>query len=202
MARPIVPYCRHCGARFVKACNNQVFCSDECRFWSRVDKSAGPDCCWIWQGAVTKDYGVMCIGGTNYRVHRFALELRIGKLQPGICACHECDNPVCVNPGHLFPGTVQDNVDDMIAKGRKRGPKTPEARERISSGWRLSYTAASRQKSSQTKRAKFFERKGLPPDIASIMRKARDDGMTLDAIGAQYGVCGATVMNWCADKTR
>jgi hypothetical protein len=94
----------------------------ETDFWEHVGKTDG---CWIWTGARNnKGYGRYSFDGKPWGAHRVAFALGKDTALPGLVfVCHRCDNPSCVNPGHLFLGTVQDNNKDMKAKGRARAPK-------------------------------------------------------------------------------
>jgi HNH endonuclease len=86
------------------------------RFRCRVRPSEG---CWEWTGwKDAEGYGVICIGGRNWRAHRVALILSGVDLPPGSVGCHRCDNPGCCNPAHLFVGTVGENNADRSIKGR------------------------------------------------------------------------------------
>lgn len=94
--------------------------SDIERFWSKVNKSGGDDACWEWMSSTNpKGYGKFWFIDDTISAHRFSWFLANGKIprhQPFIC--HKCDNPKCVNPAHLFAGDSQDNISDMISKGR------------------------------------------------------------------------------------
>jgi HNH endonuclease len=87
------------------------------RFWRRVSVAGG---CWLWRGATgkTSPYGVARWGKLQTTAHRVAFLVSGGKLLPGQLVLHFCDNPLCVRPTHLFPGTHQENMDDCIRKGR------------------------------------------------------------------------------------
>ena len=89
------------------------------RFWSKVDRR-GPDECWPWNGSRTpKGYGQIWSGGRSVPAAQVAWAL--GNAQPfpeGMEGCHTCDNPPCVNPTHIFPGTRIDNMQDAAKKGR------------------------------------------------------------------------------------
>jgi hypothetical protein len=89
------------------------------RFWSGVDRSGGPDDCWIWNGANDRNvYRQFWLNGRNVQATHIALALDGRPLRPGFDALHHCDNKPCCNPRHLYEGTDVDNVRDMYQRGR------------------------------------------------------------------------------------
>jgi hypothetical protein len=92
------------------------------RFWKYVDKR-GENECWLWKAFVQCDgYGQFSLNGRKYRSHRVMWSIHHNKeIPPKLCICHHCDNPSCVNPYHLFLATQQENMDDMVRKGRLKG---------------------------------------------------------------------------------
>ncbi|WP_147915217.1 hypothetical protein [Ruania zhangjianzhongii] len=82
------------------------------RYWSKV-YAPSPEGCWYWTGAVSgKGHGRFWIGNGHVIIaHRFAYALaHPGSTLPAVVA-HECDNPLCQNPGtgHLHASTHAEN---------------------------------------------------------------------------------------------
>lgn len=99
------------------------------RFWGKVDMSAGITRCWPWTACRHPfGYGKFGIGSAldgSKKVdgaHRVALILSGAPEVPGKHALHECDNPPCCNPLHLYWGTPRDNVHDCMRRGRNVDP--------------------------------------------------------------------------------
>lgn len=66
-----------------------------------------------------RGYGYITFRRKSYLAHRLSWIIHHGPIPDGLCCLHRCDNPPCVSPEHLFIGTMRDNAQDMIAKGRK-----------------------------------------------------------------------------------
>lgn len=80
--------------------------------------------CLVWAGSLFADgYGSISVDGQSARTHRISYELSRGPIPEGVFVCHRCDNRRCIEPSHLFLGTSQDNVSDMVTKGRNVAPK-------------------------------------------------------------------------------
>jgi len=94
----------------------------KCKFMAKVERT---DSCWLWRGSIPKSgdgYGWFSLGHRSERAHRVAYQLFVGPVPTGMLVCHRCDNRICVNPKHLFVGTVDDNNKDRTRKGRTVAP--------------------------------------------------------------------------------
>lgn len=89
--------------------------------------------CWLWfsprrknrrgilkaNGRVfSQQYGKVCFRGKRWAAHRLVYTLLVGGIPEGTLIRHHCDTPACVNPSHLALGIAEDNVRDMMSRGR------------------------------------------------------------------------------------
>lgn len=113
---------------------NRQYCSRECSsssitrvtsIFERLERFQikNKKGCWGWSGA--KDgagYGMVSNRKQGIsapeKAHRVSYEKENGKISDGLNICHECDNPECTKPDHLFIGTQKENMRDCSNKNR------------------------------------------------------------------------------------
>lgn len=156
------------------------------RFWSKVAFADG-NACWLWTGYLGEHgYGIFhAVEGNAIGAHRFAYILSRGPIPIGLVLLHGCDNPPCVRPDHLRPGTQQANVDDMWAKNR--GPSGDR------NGARLHPNRIARGE--RRWNAKLDEAKVIE------MRERTAAGASIGEIGAAFGVRNSVVSRVVTGQT-
>ena len=129
--------------------------------------------CWLWLGCTNGRYPQLKEKRKNIYAHRIACESvhgELGELQ----ALHKCDNPICVNPDHLYPGTQLQNVRDCIDRGRFKSPgaTVPECgSDRYNA--KLTEANAVYIRTSSEKGIDLASRFGVTPGIISEIRSGK-----------------------------
>lgn len=95
--------------------------SSEAKIGARVQVQ--PNGCWAYNGVLDKYHAVMPTGrGSRVPAHRYFYETLVGPVLDGMHLHHECQNPGCVNPGHLTSLTPGDHVREHARLNRLSQP--------------------------------------------------------------------------------
>lgn len=122
------------------------------RLMGKVRKTGS---CWLWTGPRLRNgYGQIRLPrGKGTTAHRASWMVHCGDIPNGLSVLHRCDVRLCVNPDHLFLGTQQENMTDMVQKGRQGKPRG----ERCGSSKLNDKAVASIRKDYATGRFTMFE---------------------------------------------
>lgn len=152
------------------------------RFWDFVDKNGreneNTSKCWKWNGSKIRGYGRISVNDRIIKAHRYSYalhnpyEITLDDML-GCEVCHECDNPECCNPEHLFLGDRQDNVDDMCEKNRQANLK-----------------------GEQSGRAKLNQ-----AQIIEIRNRYKNEEISQKQLGIEYGVSHQTISHIINNNT-
>lgn len=108
--------CSACGAQFIPRSTKSRTCSPECAIAEKATIDRRTDC-WNVPPTPGLNYGHISWGRQDY-AHRFSYSHLNGPIPKGQFVRHKCDTPTCVNPDHLELGSHNDNMRDMVERGR------------------------------------------------------------------------------------
>ena len=107
--------CKFCGQLFSRRNPVDYYCGPGCQLFGRITLVGNG--CWNWNGAKTyTGYGQLKIFGKSTRAHRAMYDM--WHSCSTLYLRHACDNPSCINPRHLIPGTHRENMQDKVARKR------------------------------------------------------------------------------------
>ena len=150
--------------------------------------------CWLWIAACySSGYGAFWYQGTQHGAHRVSWMMNKGEIPDGLWVLHKCDVRACVNPDHLFLGTVQDNTRDMLSKGRSAHQKDPEGFSALMSEATKGVNTWIRGENSPTAKLTFRKVREL--------RRLRANGTRCVALAERYGIHLSTVYQIISGKT-
>jgi hypothetical protein len=159
------------------------------RFWRKVVKT--PDH-WIWIGAkghtghghIYRGPGLGFVGA-----HRASWEIHNGPIPPGKNVLHSCiGTPECVNPEHLYLGTQQDNVDDMVEQGRYHMNSTKDS-------WARGPNHGSQTHPESLSRGERHYHRKLTDNLVREIRSLYTSGITQIELGQRFHVDNTTISN-------
>lgn len=151
----------------------------DARFMAKVRINNGLEGCWLWIGAKNRaGYGHLIRAGRTVSAHRYVWEYINGPLSDStVFVCHRCDVPSCVNPAHLFLGTRNDNMADMVAKGRWGKPRN-------------------------IKRGESHHMVKVPDNVVAQIRDHYQAGVTVAMLSTMFHLSKKTLWQYVAGKRR
>lgn len=129
--------------------------------------------CWLWTKAWSRfGHGIDGVYGAEVVAHRTSWKVFVGEIPEGMCVCHKCDVPACVNPQHLFLGTKAENNADKIRK--KRWAKSlPGSQGSKNSPAKISEEDVHDIRASSCKPSDMAKKFGVSPATISHIRRGR-----------------------------